>query len=171
MVVFLLLLIATVVVTNVFALLRARHLADLEGRVARMPAQARNAAVRNQTPVQLRVDGDQLVLETVAADGTTDLIRQVQLGNALAVDSVQKNGQTADLGTWHWTVYPDGSSDDGGIAFVEGARRWALVLPAHGDSRWLRGDLPDQDLNRWPAGPLQPHTASVDATGASVAGQ
>ncbi len=169
-IVFLLLLIATAVAPNLFALLRARHLQDLEGRVARLPTQARNAAVRNQTPVQLSVDGTSLDLETVASDGTTDLIRQVKLGSAIEVDSVQKDGQAADTGSWHWTVYPDGSSDDGGIEFVEGAKRLALVLPAHGDSRWLRGDLPDQDTNRWPAGTLQPHTQSSAAPGASGTG-
>ena len=166
MVVFLLLLIATVVVTNVFALLRVRHLQDLEGRIVRLPTQARNGAVRNQTPVRLSVDGNSLILETVAADGTADLVRQVNLGSALAVDSVQKDGQTAEAASWHWTVYPDGSSDDGGIEFVEGAKRLSLVLPAHGDSRWIRGDLPDQDINRWSAGTLQPH--SVSSTGAGT---
>ncbi|MBV9852673.1 MAG: hypothetical protein JO250_23685 [Armatimonadetes bacterium] len=160
LVVFLLLLIAAAVVPNVFALLRARRLADLEGRVARLPAEARSAAVREQVPVRLRVDGDTLVLETVAADGTADPIRQVALGDSLAVDTVQTNGQAADAGPWRWTAYPDGSSDDGGITFVEGAKRLSLVLPAHGDSRWIRGDLPDQDADQWPAGSLQPHGAS-----------
>ena len=168
MVVFLLLLIAAAVVPNVFALLRARRLEDLEGRIARLPTQARSAAVRDQVPVRLRVDGDALVLESVAADGTTDPVRQVALGDSLSVDSVQKDGQAADVTSWHWTAYPDGSSDDGGIEFVEGAKRLSLVLPAHGDSRWIRGGLPDQDANQWPAGTLQPHGLSGSAPSASV---
>lgn len=155
-VIFILLLITAAVVPNVVSLGLSRDLKNREGRIARLPAEARNEAVRTGKPVRIRVDGSALVMEQVPVDnnGTAQQIKQVSLGKSIQVESVQLAGQQSDLGTWQWTVYPDGSAENGGIQFAEGRVRKSLLLSSDSGAQWISGGLPDQAPDHWPAGNL-----------------
>ena len=161
-VLFVLLLIAAAVVPNVVSLGLSRELKNREGRLARLPAEARNEALRTGKPVRLRVDGAALVMEQVPPDagGTVPEIKRVNLGRSIAVDSVQLSGRPADTGTWQWTVYPDGSADNGGIEFAEGRVHKSLLLSSDSAARWVGGGLPAPAPERWPAGNLRPHAGT-----------
>ena len=154
-VLFILLLMTTAIVPRVIALQKSRRLKDVEARVIRLPAEARNEAVRTAKPVRLRVDGADLVLERVPLNGTTEEVKRVALGTVIQVDSVEQDGQAANTGSWQWTVYPDGTAEAGGIEFAEGAARKSLALSSDGGSQWVLGDLPDATPENWPAGRLQ----------------
>ena len=65
-----LVVIAAALVPNLLAFTRSRSLKDLEANVARLPAEARNEALKSQTPIRLRVSGTTLVMEQVPADGS-----------------------------------------------------------------------------------------------------
>ena len=160
-VLFILLLLTTAIVPRVAAIQKSRKLKDLEARVIRLPAEARNEAVRAGTPVRLRVDGAALVLERAPVSGTPEEVKRVALGGGLQVDAVAQDGRPANAGSWQWTVYPDGSADAGGIEFGEGASEKSLLLSSNGEARWVRGDLPDGTPERWPAGSLQQRTQAV----------
>ena len=154
-VLFILLLMTTAVVPRVVALQKSRRLKDMEARIIRLPVEARNEAVRAATPVRLRVDGAALVLERAPLNGTPEEVKRVPLGTGIGVDSVEQDGQPANVGSWQWTVYPDGSADAGGIQFGEGASEKSLVMSSDGSARWVIGDLPDGTPERWPAGQIQ----------------
>lgn len=157
-VLFVLVLLTTAVVPSVVALQRSRRLKSLEARVVRLPLQARNAAARSGTPVRLRVDGDALVLDRAPLNGAPEEITRVALGTSLQVEDVRTGGLSANTDSWQWTVYPDGSAEDGGVQFVERSARKALVLSSDGRAQWVTGDLPDRSRDRWPAGQLQSRT-------------
>ena len=160
-VIFILLLITAAVVPNVVSIGLSRDLKNREARIARLPAEARNEAVRRGKPVRLRVEDAALVMEQVPSDtnaganGTAPQIKQVSLGKSIQVESVQLSGQPSDTGTWQWTVYPDGSAENGGIQFVEGRVRKSLLLSADSAAQWISGGLPAEAPERWPAGNLR----------------
>jgi len=157
-VIFVLLLLATAVVPRVVAIQKSRRLKDMEGRIIRLPIEARNEAVRAATPVRLRVDGAALVMERAPVNGTPEMVKRVPLGSGIQVESVRLGDQPSNTGSWQWTVYPDGSADEGGIQFAEGASEKSLLLTSQGDARWILGDLPDGTPERWPAGQLRQRT-------------
>ena len=158
-VLFVLLLMTTAVVPRVIALQKSRRLKDVEGRIIRLPAEARNEAVRTGKPVRLRVDGADLVLDRVPLNAASEEIKRVNIGTAVQVDSVEQDGRPANTGSWQWTVYPDGTAEAGGIQFTEGAARKSLALSSDGGSQWVLGDLPDAAPESWPAGRLQQRTS------------
>ena len=140
---------------RVDAVVRSRQVKDEEGRIACLPAQAMNAAVRLQTPVWIEVQGNSLMVDDEPA-GTqaVQTLRQVDLGDALSVSSVQTQGQPGDMGGWRWTAYPDGSAGVAGIEFQEGSQTKSLALGPDDEARWMDGPLPEQSQTRWPAGQL-----------------
>jgi type II secretory pathway pseudopilin PulG len=149
-----LIVIAGAIVPNLLTLTQSRSLKDLEGNVARLPVEARNEALKSQNPVRLRISGTMLVMEQVPATGDPIQVKQVDLGENLQIDTVQLNGKPSDIGSWEWTVYPDGSADSGGIQFTEGKAEKSMVLSQNGTSQWISGELPDQTQDQWPAGQL-----------------
>jgi type II secretory pathway pseudopilin PulG len=149
-----LLIIAAAIVPNLLAITRSRSLKDLEADVARLPAEARNEAVQTDTPVRLLISGTMLVMEQVPATGDPQQIKEVDLGDSLQVETVELNGTPTDVGSWEWTVYPDGSADSGGIQFSEGQAQDSLILSSTGTAQWISGELPDQSQDQWPAGQL-----------------
>ena len=160
-VLFILLLMTTAVVPRVVAIQRSRRLKDIEAKIIRLPAEARNEAVRAATPVRLRVDGADLVLERAPVNGTPEEVKRVALGAGIEVDAVAQDGQPANTGSWQWTVYPDGSAEAGGIQFTEGAAQKSLRLFSDGSAQWVQGDLPDGTPERWPAGQLLQRTQAT----------
>lgn len=154
-VLFVLLLITTAIVPRVVALQKSRRLKDMEAKIIRLPAEARNEAVRSGVPVSLRVDGAALVLDRTPISGQPEEVRRLALNAGIQVSTVEKAGQPANSGTWQWTIYPDGSADSGGIEFAEGAAEKSLLLSADGSGQWLHRNLPEGLPERWPAGQLQ----------------
>ena len=152
---FVLVLITTAIMPRVVALGRSRRVKSLEARVARLPGEARNEAVRSRRPVRLRVDGDALVVERVPPSGAVEIVQRVGLGGIMQVEDARQDGRDADTGSWQWTVYPDGSADNGGLEFAEGSQERALQLSSDGSARWLPRGLPDAAPDRWPAGQLR----------------
>lgn len=153
-----LIVIAGAIVPNLLTITQSRNLKDLEGNVARLPAEARNEAIQTQTPVRLRFSGTTIVMEEVPADGDPQQVKEVDLGDSLQVDTVQLNGKPSDVGSWEWTVNPDGSADSGGVEFSEGQAHKSLILSPTGTAQWISGDLPDQSQDQWPAGQLLQRT-------------
>ncbi|MGI4791545.1 MAG: pilus assembly FimT family protein [Janthinobacterium lividum] len=154
-VLFVLLLLTTAIVPRVVAIQRSRRTKDLEAKIIRLPAEARNEAVRSGNPVRIRVDGAALVMDRAPINGTAEEVKRIALGTGIQVNTVEEAGQPSNTGSWQWTIYPDGSADDGGIQFTEGTAQKSLVLSSDGSVRWLIGDLPAGTPERWPAGQLQ----------------
>ena len=154
-VLFVLLLMTTAIVPRVIAIQKSRRLKDTEARVIRLPIEARNEAVRTGKPIRLRVDGAALVMEQAPLNGTSEEVKRVVLGAGLQVDTVEQDNRPANVGSWQWVVYPDGTAEAGGIQFTEGAVRKSLSLFSDGGSLWVQGDLPEGTPERWPAGRLQ----------------
>lgn len=148
-------LFAMIIVPSFIAMRRSRAYFDLEASVARLPIDAYNEARSGNRPAQLRVEGNALVIERVTADSDTQEIRRVELTSEMQVDRVQKNGESSDLTSWKWTVYPDGSADSGGVEFLVGGSHKSLALHKDGKSQWLSGDLPDATEEKWQAGEIQ----------------
>jgi type II secretory pathway pseudopilin PulG len=168
-----LVLMAAAVMPNLVAIARSRQFYNAEQTLWRLPMEARNEASKSQEPVTLRLEGDTFVMERPKPDDdqnntTTNVqnssqnnqdmeeVKRVDFSGGLHAESARKNGDTSDLASWKWTVYPDGTSDSGGVAFTEGNSRKSLVLSATADAHWIQGDLPTNDDNdHWPAGQLQ----------------
>lgn len=181
-IIFVLALIAGYVLPHVASYLDERDEMTLEGQIARLPAQVKNDAVRLQQPVALTIQGNALVIEetppqewqtvnssqqTQVTQGIT-VLQQLDLGSNIQITSVQTQGQPADLGTWTWTVYPDGSAEDEGLEFTIGRQTRSLVLQSDGDSRWLGTALPDQSPTQWSAGQLEETQQTATAPSATT---
>ncbi len=154
-VVALLLLVAAMVVPSVVAMRRSQRLRDLEAAIQRLPIQAANEARRSGLPVRLRVADGALVTERVPDQGDPETLRQVALNGDLEVEAAQRGSEGVDAGSWTWTVYPDGSSERGGLEFSEGRALHALVLSDDGHVQWVAGALPDPTPEKWPAGEIE----------------
>ena len=174
-----LLIMAAIIIPNYLAYQRSASEKELEASIARLPLEAKNEAVKLQTPVAITVSDSALILQeepsasgsssyaqsasslgtntttlsTSSDPGTTPIqLQEINLGSTLQIANVEMNGQSSDTGSFMWTVYPDGSADEAGIEFTEGTVHKSLVLTSTGDSRWITGDLPDQSQDQWPAG-------------------
>jgi hypothetical protein len=150
-----LLLIAAAIVPNVVSVLNSEQLKSTEATIARLPAMARADAVKNQNPVQLRFDGSSVVEEEVEANGNTDLLNTIDLGDSVQVDQSQKNYLNVDPSSWDWTAYPDGTSDTGGVEVLIDSEKRSLIISSSGDALWTTGPLPDESQDQWTAGQLQ----------------
>jgi prepilin-type N-terminal cleavage/methylation domain-containing protein len=125
----------------------------------------------NQTQDATSGDGSTTLSNTTATSysgsNQTELssdpiqLRQIDLGSDIQVDSVQLNGQNSDIGSWIWTVYPDGSAQQGGIEFSSGSAKMSLELESNGESQWVSGALPDASQDQWPAGQLATSSSST----------
>jgi Tfp pilus assembly protein FimT len=160
-----LLLIAAAVAPRVVAMQRSQNLKQLEGKIARLPADAAAQAVALQTPVRIRASSDSLIMEKVSldADGAisdaspSDQIKEIDLGD-VDVDNAQLNGQPAQPGGWEWIVYPDGSSDTGALEFDVDKSHYSLVITDHAACTWIQGDMPDETQDTWPVGVMVQRT-------------
>lgn len=152
---------AALIIPNFLAMKRSREIRDVESALIRLPSEARIEAQRSNTPVTLRVDGDDLVMERSSTLEEPDPVevQRLELPEAIRVDAARLGTESSDLGSWVWTVYPDGSAESAGLEFLEGeSSRHSLIFPAKSSdsSRWLEGELPlDEENERWTAGELE----------------
>lgn len=160
MVVFLLLVMATLVLPGVVALKRSSDARALEDAIARLPIEAKNEARKSQVPVVMKVDGSTLVISRQPDTGALEEVKHVDLGTDFRIEKAQQNGQDTSPNEWQWTVYPDGSADAGGLEFSEGSKPKAMVLSKDGGIRWLQDRLPETGQDQWQAGMLQPPQGS-----------
>jgi prepilin-type N-terminal cleavage/methylation domain-containing protein len=149
-----LVLMAAIVIPNMIGMMRSRALFAEEQAVLRVPRDVRSQAVHDKLPVLLRVDGNVLVVDRHKDEGDDEEITRIRL-DALQIRSARLNGKSVDMSSWKWTVYPDGTSDTGGLEFAEGATQKSLALSANADARWVQGTLPDTSDDTWQAGQLQ----------------
>src|SRR5579884_870757 len=82
-----LLVIAALIAPNVVAFERSREAKALEGSIARLPAEARNAAIKQQVPVAIVVQGDELVMETVPPQSQMTINSSQTSNNSQAVQT------------------------------------------------------------------------------------
>jgi type II secretory pathway pseudopilin PulG len=153
---------AALIIPNFLAMKRSREIRDAESALMRLPSEARIEARRSATPVTLRVEDTTLVMERAATTDEPDAteVKRLELPEEIRVDAARLGTESSDIGSWVWTVYPDGSAERAGLEFVEGdsSRRHSLLLPAGSNesSRWLEGELPlDNENERWTAGELE----------------
>ena len=157
-----LLLMAAIILPRAQAFLTSQNQRKTEAAILRMPIAAKNAAVKDQQPVTIRIDGTDLVEADTQFDSNGDItpasqtteLKRVPLGDDIQIVSTTENGQSTSSGTWQWTVYPDGSCDECAIGFSLGSLHKSLVLPSYGQPHWVDGDPPDPTQNVWQAGEL-----------------
>lgn len=151
-------LLAALVMPNVVALQRSRDVQSLKASLLRLPAEAQNEARKSKQAVTLRTDGsDTLVLERVGQDATdVTEFKRLSLGKDIRLDAATQEGESVDLASWEWTVYPDGSAQVARLEFIEGNRILSLSLPAAGElPRWSSTTAIEPGEERWSAGELE----------------
>lgn len=151
-------LLAALVLPNVVAMKRSRDVRSLKASVLRFPAEAVNEARQSQQAVVLRAEGnDTLVLERTGQDGSdSSEVKRLTLSADLQLDGAQSEGQSVDLGSWEWKVYPDGSAKPGRLELTEGGRVLSLRLPTEGEQpRWIDPEVTQAGEERWSAGELE----------------
>jgi len=149
-------LMAAFITPNLVALQRSRTLRSLEAAVVRLPSEAREEARRLGKPVVLRVEDSALVVEQKATkeEDATELMR-LSLGSEIQVDQAQTNGESVELSSWEWTIYPDGTSRPATLILREGQRNKSLLFSSEGDARWAVSDTDTTTEERWEAGGLE----------------
>lgn len=151
-------LLAALVMPNTVALQRSREVQSLKSSILRLPAEAQNEARKSQQAITLRAEGSStLVLERVGTD-STDIteFKRLSLGKEIQLDAAQLEGESTDLASWEWTVYPDGSARVGRLEFAEGNQILSLSLPGAGElPRWSSTTAIEPGEERWSAGELQ----------------
>lgn len=146
---------AVLVFPNMIAIRRSRAVKDVEAAIWRLPREARHEALRSQEPVAIRVEGSAIVMERTPIQGDAIIVKRVNLGEGITVTGARTGKESADLGSWKWMAYPDGSADQGGLEFMEGNAPKSLFMPKQGDEVWGDGTLPDTSQEEWQAGEVQ----------------
>jgi prepilin-type N-terminal cleavage/methylation domain-containing protein len=156
-VIVILLLLAALVMPNLYVLRHSRALYDMEAAIARIPQDAGSEARRSHLPVRVRIEGDAFILERIPEAQTDDPVtfQRTAFSSEIRVERARLGQEDRDTATWQWTVYPDGSAESGGLEFTVGAARRALALYRDGKSQWLTGNLPDTSEEQWPAGEIE----------------
>ena len=164
-VLFILLLMTTAVVPRVVALPKSRRLKDVEARVIRLPAEARNEAVRTGKPVRLRVDGADMVMDRVPVNGTPEEVKRVALGTAIQVDTVEQDGRPAERRVLAVDGLPRRQRRGGRhrVRGGRGARSRCCCRPTAAAQWVLRRTCRTATPERWPAGQLHPAAAPLQA--------
>lgn len=155
LVIILLLIFAVMIVPRFAAIRQSRSVRDTEAAIARLPLEARNEARRSQVPVTMQVQDGALVLTRTPVGGDAQEFKRVNLGDGFRVEQANLNTQPSDTSSWQWVVYPDGSSDSGGLQFTEGSSTRSLVLSSDGKIQWTQDVLPDSSQDKWQAGDLE----------------
>ena len=153
-----LLLMFALVVPNLVAASRGDDERKIQAEIIRLPAEARNEAVKSGLTTTLEVSGNTLMLQETQTDGTVSQVKQVDFSGQFTIAAAQLNGQSATTSTWQWSAYPDGTTDSGGLEFDQGSIQKSLLLTAGGTTRWIEGPLPDPTEDQWPAGQLLQRT-------------
>lgn len=149
-------LLAAFITPNLVALQRSRTLRSLEASVLRLPAEARVEAQRRRAAVTLRVDGDNLVLESKPSKDEDPVeVKRLSLEGELTAQEAQTNGEGVDLASWAWTVYPDGTAKAASLELQEGSQTRTLLFSSEGEARWATGTEVSPAEERWQAGELE----------------
>jgi len=177
---------ASLLLPNLVAMTASRALRSQIAAVQRLPTEARNQAAKTQLPVDLRIDGDYIVMEkTDPQTQQPTEIKRVAVGSQLQPEAAQLQAvgvptalltQTAgstDVASWKWCAYPDGTADTGGLTFAVGPKRTqeSLYIDSDGDVRWMAGSLPQESDQAWTAGQIVQRTgASTSTAGGGMGG-
>lgn len=149
-------LMAAFITPNLVAIQRSRTLRSLEASVLRLPAEARSEAQRTGFAVTFRVEGDALVLERKPSKDEDPVeIKRLSLGSELVAQQAETNGESVDLASWTWVVYPDGTSKAALLQFQEGGATRSLLFSSEGEARWGTGNEVSPAEERWQAGELE----------------
>lgn len=149
-----LLLMALMIVPTFSTMQNSRNEKDQEAAILRAPLEAGNDARKNQEPIRLRINGDALIMERISSTSDAQEIKRLTLAQNSRVTGTISEGATVDSAIWEWKVYPDGTSDSGGVEFEIGPTRRTLLLNRDGSARWETGGLNQVDQESWPAGEL-----------------
>jgi type II secretory pathway pseudopilin PulG len=166
-----LMVLAAAVAPRVIAYERSRQVKQLEANVARLPQEAVIESIKSQIPVQLQIQGTQLVMEHVPTDGSQpDVVKTIELDDTLDATNAKLNNTNTDTASWAWSAYPDGTADTGGLQFSEDNQPKSLQIASDGSSTWISGALPDASLDQWTVGQLSQLTQSTGSTTRATAG-
>jgi type II secretory pathway pseudopilin PulG len=151
--------IAALILPNVVAIQRSREIRTTEAALQRLPLEAREESVRSKSPVMLRLDGEDLVMERIpigeGADGEPVEVRRIALGAGIKLGRVRQKQETVDPASWEWRIYPDGSTTPTGLEFQEGEITKSLIIEAEGGTHWESGDESEIVEEMWTAGELE----------------
>ena len=181
------LIMAGLILPNMVAITQSREMRSELAALQRMPTEARNEAAKARQVVDLKMDGDYLVMEkTDPQTQETTEIKRLQIGSQFLAETaqlqvvgvptvlMQNNSGSTDVASWKWSAYPDGTADSGGITFEVGPKRTqqSLYIPADGEARWVTGPLPQPTEQAWTAGDLEQRSSTSTSTtpGAGAAG-
>lgn len=124
----------------------------------RLADQARNTAVRTGEPVEVRFNGNSLILQArpvLETDEQAAIFEQESLPRGVGITRLLKNGEESSEEEWAITYYPDGTSEAGGLEFSEGGRPISMQFrPKAGSVVMQNGNLAEMPLEKWQAGEL-----------------
>jgi prepilin-type N-terminal cleavage/methylation domain-containing protein len=161
---------AGLILPNLVAFQQSRNLHDAQAALLRLPAEAKNEAVKSKTTTTLRVEGSDIVLERKNVEtGDPEEVKRVPVGAGMQVESAQKGSDSTDVASWTWQAFPDGTTDSGALTFRIGSAEQYLYLPAQGAARWGTDALPQPSDETWAAGDLEQRTTAVATPAATGA--
>jgi type II secretory pathway pseudopilin PulG len=170
---------AGLILPNMVAVKASRELRSEQAALQRLPTEARNEAVKVKQIVDLRIEGDYIIMERTDPQTTsTTEVKRIPIGNQLSPQAAQlltagivpspnaTSAGSSDVASWKWQAYADGTSDSGGLTFtVGGSQQQSLVIPADNQAHWIVGPLPQPTDQSWTAGDLEQRTSTTTSTG------
>lgn len=148
-------LVVAMVTPNVQAFMRGEQDRRERSAISRMSLEARLEALSSGNPTGLSYDGAsrEFVITNEASDSTGSEVKRIIVPDAIEPVRFVANRTEMSPAEWKVVYYPDGTCDGGGIEMSEGPTTMALLLdPSSASGRWVQGQLPDPQTERWAAG-------------------
>jgi prepilin-type N-terminal cleavage/methylation domain-containing protein len=121
--------------------------------VRRIASEARERAISSGRTTQVTYDESthELHIEEIGDDGNGNAVSTVAVDSTAEPQRWQLEGKDSSASEFKLQFTPDGHSNGGGIEFPN----FSLIVDKSGQSRFLDGQLPDPEDERWQAGDLE----------------
>jgi Tfp pilus assembly protein FimT len=120
---------------------------------------ARTTAISSGQTVQLRFEDGSNTVQIVRQEAEDEvMLRRNAAPDGVSGDAYRVGTNTVSAGDFALSFYSDGTSEQGGIQFRFDAATETLWIERDGTAEWRDGELPEPQLERWPAGELEQRT-------------
>jgi Tfp pilus assembly protein FimT len=148
-----LVIVSIMVLPNLVSMKSASDRRDAISGIRRAPADARELAIQKGQTMQLVYDDatHEFQIQQVGADGTATTSTHYPITQDLEPTRFEQSGKESTSSDFKLQFSPEGRSNGGGVEF----NSFSLIVDTSGGIRYIEGQLPPPEDERWEAGSLE----------------